>query len=238
MYNDLNTFRCPFLPTVCMALVSVLQEQVEFEQKYLLLEETQRQVLDVLLAEDAKPLSPFEIRMAVWRNEIVPAYIVLCKKEFVPGFVESAQERKSFLFRPQMPTLEALEKHYEESPTTLEARRKTKEFFDKLRALSPRETEQEYRKIAVQLNISGLPSNHKLNRALDELHMETGWLECKIVTEGDRRAHKVFLVSRSFYSDWQKIRASIISNLKSKKLEPLAITSNTRRFWKLPLELF
>lgn len=186
-------------------LKTMSSEQLELEQKYLILDDIQREVFQVLLINE-KAINKFNIRMEIYNQRVLKSYLNDKLNNFSSEivFCKNSQEIIQHAQKEQL-----LKKGHE----------RIINLFQKIKETRPADYEKMIRGFAKQQAIQ-LPSNVKINSSLKIL--ESQGLVCKNIL-GD------YLIAPEFYCNWKQIRSKIIDS----KISLDSFTPMQLEFWHL-----
>lgn len=206
--------------------VSFIQEQIELEKKYLLLNDVQREILDILLTKE-KQFTSYYLRITIYKKLILDSWL-----EQLKVAVRDPTNKNHELIKkiPYFGTTQYEEDFIRDMKHILKL--KDDELDLVLTNKKPRivDIEEDLRLAAKNLGIR-LPSNKKFNDGLKQLtnKKELGWVAIK-----KSNGKTEYVIDPDFYGEWKQIRGNLKEAIKREIILKETLTPLSFKFWKIP----
>jgi len=205
-----------------LKLQNYFVEQIELEQRFLVLNENQRDILKALLVSE-KAVNEYELRMRTY-YDLISSELFRSRHALNQSTISELNrlfEEKGF---------EAIRFDLAETEEESKAvyAKNLSENLKKGLNKKFKDYELFFRFLAKELRVN-LPSNARFRNDLEDL------VQKKFVVKNSRTKPKRvdFSLEPSFFAEWKKVRLTILDAIKKKQLFVEHLTNASREFWNI-----
>lgn len=200
MLNGLNLFE-----PAKQSLSSYFIAQVELEQKYLILPELERDILDIFFEKNI-PLNEFKIRIELYKTKI---------KARLQDLNEVLEIKSDIRLKYKQ----------DEIKQQLEY----KSLVNLAKDVTPKDADKFFSSIRTNYRLD-LPSNRSVHKSCEKLVP----VFLKLVArEQGTKVFRDYSLAPEFYVSWSKIRGELVNQIEQGKISKNSLTDLSIRFWRI-----